>query len=156
MINMTCLEKKIPPPLVALLFGFLMWLLAPFTPTLNFGDSNQLVLALLLTGLGLALDLIALITFFTAKTTINPLAPHNTTRLVTQGIYRFTRNPMYLGSCLFLAAWACFLSAPLTILGICGFVLYINHLQIKPEEAALSALFGDQYSEYKRRVRRWI
>jgi len=72
------------------------------------------------------------------------------------GIYRFTRNPMYVGLALVLLGWAALLSSPWALLGPLVFVLYINRFQIAPEERVLSAKFGAAYTEYIARVRRWL
>ncbi|MNJ74873.1 hypothetical protein D3C77_718740 [compost metagenome] len=87
---------------------------------------------------------------------VNPLKPASASALVTSGIYRVTRNPMYLGFALVLAAWTVFLASPFTLLGIAAFVLYIDRFQILPEERALHQLFGEAMDEYCARVRRWI
>jgi len=76
--------------------------------------------------------------------------------LVTNGTFHFTRNPMYLSLLLYLLAWAVYLSNWLALLFVPVFVLYINQFQIKPEERALSSLFGLEYAAYKGRVRRWL
>src|SRR6516225_6526737 len=94
--------------------------------------------------------------FRRAKTTINPFRPQNTTALVTSGVYRFTRNPMYLGLTLLLLGWAMFLCSACALVGPVLFALYVNCFQIKPEEKILSAKFGAAYSEYVSRVRRWL
>jgi protein-S-isoprenylcysteine O-methyltransferase Ste14 len=75
---------------------------------------------------------------------------------VSGDVFRFTRNPMYLSLLLYLLAWATYLSNWLPLLFVPVFVLYINELQIKPEERALSALFGAEYASYTGRVRRWL
>ena len=75
---------------------------------------------------------------------------------MSSGVYRITRNPMYLGLLLILIAWAVFLSSAWLLLGPLTFVLYMNRFQIGPEERALSAMFGNSYAEYKARVRRWL
>jgi protein-S-isoprenylcysteine O-methyltransferase Ste14 len=87
---------------------------------------------------------------------MNPIKPSAASSLVTGGVFRFTRNPMYLSLLLYLLAWAAYLSNWLALLFVPVFVLYINELQIKPEERALSALFGAEYASYKGRVRRWL
>jgi protein-S-isoprenylcysteine O-methyltransferase Ste14 len=76
--------------------------------------------------------------------------------LVSNSVYRFTRNPMYLGLLLTLLAWAAFLSNPLAVLWVPVFVLYINRFQITPDERVLSSLFGAEYAAYRNRVRRWL
>lgn len=89
-------------------------------------------------------------------TTINPLSPRKSTALVTGGVYRFTRNPMYLGMACLLTAWAVWLAALLAFAGPVLFVLYITRFQIRPEERVLTELFGLPYTDYTQRVRRWL
>ena len=110
----------------------------------------------LLAAAGLALDFSGLLTFVRRHTTISPLSPRKSTVLVTRGVYRFTRNPMYLGLVCLLAAWAVWLAALLPFAGPVLFVAYITRFQIRPEERVLSQLFGPAYTDYTRRVRRWI
>jgi protein-S-isoprenylcysteine O-methyltransferase Ste14 len=76
--------------------------------------------------------------------------------LVTEGPFRFTRNPMYLGFAVTLLAWSVWLAHPVTLLGIAGFVAWMNRLQIVAEERAIGALFGEEFERYRNRVRRWI
>ena len=76
--------------------------------------------------------------------------------LVTTGIYRFTRNPMYVGLFFVLLAWAVFLSSAWALVGPVAFMQYINRFQIVPEERVLATMFGATYAEYKARVRRWL
>jgi protein-S-isoprenylcysteine O-methyltransferase Ste14 len=75
---------------------------------------------------------------------------------VTSGIYRVTRNPMYLGMAMILVAWAVFLAAPWPFAGPVFWVLYMNRFQINPEEKILAAMFGEEYSRYAASVRRWL
>jgi protein-S-isoprenylcysteine O-methyltransferase Ste14 len=87
---------------------------------------------------------------------MNPTKPSATSSLVTNGVFRFTRNPMYLSLLLYLVAWAVYLANWLALLLVPVFMLYITRFQIKPEERALSAQFGPEYASYKARVRRWL
>ncbi|MFZ6049265.1 methyltransferase family protein [Pseudomonas sp. CR3202] len=150
------LEHRIPPPLVAILFGILMWLLARLTPSIDtaaawrIGASAALLLA------GMAVCLSGVLSFRRAMTTVNPLKPDTATALVSTGIYRHTRNPMYLGFAIALVAWTIYLASPIALLGVAGFVLYMNRFQIGPEEQALAGLFGEAFSAYRIRVRRWL
>ncbi|AEJ04528.1 hypothetical protein PSTAB_1247 [Stutzerimonas stutzeri] len=84
------------------------------------------------------------------------MQPQQASVLVESGIYQYSRNPMYLGFAIILAAWALALGSPLTLLGVVAFVLYMNRFQIAPEEWALEALFGESFVRYRARVRRWI
>ena len=99
---------------------------------------------------GGCISLAGIVSFRRAKTTVNPLKPESTASLVTAGIDRFTRNPMYLGLLFVLLAWAVFLSSAWALVGPIAFVLYINRFQIVPEERVMATMFGVSYSEYKK------
>jgi protein-S-isoprenylcysteine O-methyltransferase Ste14 len=150
------LELKIPPPVVAVLVGLAMWLVAPLHPQLAVGTNIRLVLAGSLFVVALAFDLAGLLAFRASRTTINPLAPERASALVTGGVYRITRNPMYVGMSFILLAWGVYLSALLPFLGPIIYILYITRFQILPEERVLRQLFGEQYNQYTARVRRWL
>ncbi len=153
---LTFLENRIPPPIVGLATAVLMWQLAGHIPALTGISALQWLLVAVLAGCGLTLDLLALIDFFKRKTTFNPLAPERASTLVTGGMYRFSRNPMYLGMLLNLLAWGCFLGHWAALLPPWLFVLFISHFQILPEERALQQLFGTDFTNYRRIVRRWL
>jgi len=104
----------------------------------------------------MAIGSAGMVSFWRAKTTMNPTKADAVSSLVTGGVFRFTRNPMYLSLLLYLLAWAVYLSSWLALLLLPAFVLYINRFQIRPEERALSSLFGSEYAAYKGRVRRWL
>jgi protein-S-isoprenylcysteine O-methyltransferase Ste14 len=133
-----------------------MWVAAWLAPALALELPWRVPLAIAIALLGGALDLIALGYFIRARTTINPLAPDKASSLVTGGIYRITRNPMYLGMAALLLAWAIYLAnlAALAVLPL--FVAYIDRFQIAPEERALRARFGEDFERYCLRVRRWL
>jgi len=119
-----------------------------------FGVRVGVALALLVIGQSISIS--GMVAFRRAKTTMNPIKPGAASSLVSSGVYRFTRNPMYLGLSVSLLGWAMFLSNPLALLGVPLFVLYINRFQINPEERVLSSLFGAEYTAYKEKVRRWL
>jgi protein-S-isoprenylcysteine O-methyltransferase Ste14 len=150
------LEVKIPPPAVALLFGLLMWLASSMVAPVEVSFGARVGVAVVLASIGLGFGGAAMLSFVRARTTMNPTRPGATSSLVTGGVFRFTRNPMYLSLLLYLLAWGAYLSNWLAFLLVPLFVLYINELQIKPEERALSLLFGSEYASYKARVRRWL
>lgn len=134
-----------------------MWWLSRTAPVfLQFPESLK-YLAFPVLVVGLSFDILGIIAFFKRKTTINPLTPHKSTVLVTEGVFRVTRNPMYLGLALVLTAWGLWLHSLLPVLlGPTLFVLYITRFQIKPEEEMMLKLFGESYRNYVRAVRRWI
>jgi len=153
---MSSLELKVPPPLLALCLALLMWLASSLVPSLEVPFRFRMGAALALACVGLGVSLAGVVSFLRARTTINPTKPTATSSLVTSGVYRFTRNPMYLGLLLVLLAWAVFLSNPVALVFVPLFVLYINRFQVTPEERALSSLFGGEFSAYKDKVRRWL
>jgi len=153
---MSSLELKVPPPLVALLFGLLMWLVSSLGGAIDISFGYRLGVAIVAAAIGVVFGFSGMASFVREKTTMNPTRPGAATSLVTHGVFRFTRNPMYLSLVLYLLAWAAYLSNWLTLLVVPVFVLYIDRFQIKPEEQALSALFGPEYATYKARVRRWL
>jgi protein-S-isoprenylcysteine O-methyltransferase Ste14 len=149
------LELKVPPLALVAVFGAVMWLASAssaFTLSLPWRSG----FALILCTVGFAIVLAGVVAFRRVKTTVNPLTPEATTAMVTEGVYRFTRNPMYLGFLLVLAGWAMYLSNVLAFALLPLFVLYMNRFQIVPEERALSAKFPDAFTAYKCSVRRWL
>lgn len=153
---MRSLELKIPPPLIALACGALMWVLARQTPFATWPVAGRGVLALTLAALGVCISASGVVTFHRAATTTNPMRPGDASTLVTGGIYRRTRNPMYLGLLLVLLGWGVQLANALALLMLPGFVLYISRFQIVPEERVLAGLFGAGYQAYQAGVRRWL
>ncbi len=150
------LELKIIPPLVTLIAGLLMWIITKFFPTIIIIPQYKNFLAVIIAILGLILMALAALSLFRAKTTINPMKPQNSSNLVTSGIYKFSRNPIYLADLLFLLAFALFLNNLLSLIFIIGFYLYMNKFQIIPEERFLEEKFGETYLKYKQKTRRWI
>jgi protein-S-isoprenylcysteine O-methyltransferase Ste14 len=153
---MASLELKVPPPVVALVFGLLMWLASRVVAPVAFPLGARVGVVVALVAIGLVFGSAGMISFVRARTTMNPIKLDATSSLVTGGVFRFTRNPMYLSLVLYLLAWEAWLSSWLALLLVPLFVLYIDELQIKPEERALSALFGAEYAAYTARVRRWL
>ena len=94
--------------------------------------------------------------FLTARTTIDPVHIDQASALVTTGIYRVTRNPMYVALTALLCTWAAYLGTPWVIAGPILFAAFINRFQIIPEERMLRTLFGDAYAAYCQHVRRWL
>jgi len=153
---MHVLELKIPPVAIGLLAMALMWFASWLVPALGFPLPGHRVLAgsvavacAVISGMGVVL-------FRLANPTVNPMKPESSSALVQSGIYRITRNPMYLGFFLVLAGWALYLSNILAFCVLPLFITYMNRFQIEPEERALRNLFGHEFVAYESRVRRWI
>lgn len=150
------LELRVPPPAVALAVAFAMWLAAGATSAFRVQLPARSVVALALAIAGVLAVGAGLLEFRRARTTINPLDPGAASAIVVSGIYRFTRNPMYLGFAAILLAFAAYLGNPLSLLGVAGFVAYMNRFQITPEERALQALFPGAFDAYAKKVSRWL
>jgi protein-S-isoprenylcysteine O-methyltransferase Ste14 len=154
--SMNAFELKIPPPLIALFLAILMWFTPALAGSIAIPSSLRVGLALALFGLGMGIAVSGVVAFRRARTTLNPIKASSASALVRSGVFRFTRNPMYLGLLLELFAWTVFLSNSMTLLFLPVYVLYINRFQIIPEERALTSLFGTEYSAYKNSVPRWL
>lgn len=145
---------KIPPPIWFVLSAVLMWLLARAWSWGSFVMPMGWIGLVLL--LGVVVALLGVREFLRFKTTLNPLAPEQSRQIVQTGVFRYTRNPMYLGMALFLVAWALWLGEVLAFSGVCLFLFLITYLQVLPEERILQQKFGTEFSSYCQKVRRWI
>ena len=153
---MRFLELKVPPPVVGLAMAALMgWISTEATP-LDMPRVTRIAGALVIALVGAAFDVSGLVAFLRAKTTINPMKPGRTATLVEGGVYRVTRNPMYVGMLLLLVAWAVYLASPWALSGPLLFFAWIDRFQIAPEERVLERKFGPAFDAYRRRVRRWL
>jgi protein-S-isoprenylcysteine O-methyltransferase Ste14 len=150
------LEHKIPPPIVGLLVGALMWYAASLASPLPTPDGLRFAAAVITGAAGLLVALAGQLAFRKAQTTINPMKPEAASSLVITGAFRYTRNPMYVGFTMVLLAWALFLASPLALAGPVIFALFITRFQILPEERALNAKFGRDFAAYQAQVRRWL
>ncbi|MDO4769388.1 MAG: isoprenylcysteine carboxylmethyltransferase family protein [Brachymonas sp.] len=148
------MRLKVPPVLLLVLLAALMWAMAAVVPVGALPASAGL--AVLLAVAGAAAMAAGAWAFVRVQTTLDPRAPEQSHCIVSDGIYRFSRNPMYLGMALILAAWAVCLAHAAAWVGVAGFVLYLNRFQIVPEERALEQKFGEAYRRYCRTTRRWL
>ena len=153
---MQALELKIPPLVLVALFALAMWLLAQLAPLLALPVGWRLVLTIGFAGGGVAVAVSGVLAFRRANTTVDPRVPQQSANLVIRGIYRYSRNPMYVGFLLLLIAWAFYLSSAAAFALLPLFVLYINRFQIAPEERHLLQKFGTEYQAYLTQVRRWL
>ncbi len=153
---MKALELKIPPPVYALSIALLMWLLNKYFPLAHFINSpwNKAGLGIII--LAGVFDLWSLLLFFKKKTTFNPMKPETTTGLVVKGLYKVSRNPMYVGMLIMLFGFAFWLGSVTPFLVLPLFYFVITVMQIKPEERFLLEKFGTEYQLYKDKVRRWL
>ncbi|MBF0264221.1 MAG: isoprenylcysteine carboxylmethyltransferase family protein [Gammaproteobacteria bacterium] len=149
------LKLLIPPPVYMVIFAGLMWLLSQYYPVYSWSiDTQDIGIGIIFIG-GL-IDLSSLFLFLIAKTSVNPMKPEKAETVVKRGMYKFSRNPMYLGLLLLLTGWSLFLGVLSALVLLPTFVWTINTMQIQYEEVILEQKFGDDYVQYKKSVRRWI
>lgn len=153
---MNKLNLLIPPLAQFILIAMLIYVssdLFPQVPLALWLRTSLLIVSILLAGL---VGIAGIITFKRAQTTVNPMSPQAASTLVTNGIYKYTRNPMYLGLVILLLGEVIFLTSPIGLIFIPIFILYMNRFQITLEEQALEELFGEQFEKYQQQTRRWI
>lgn len=150
------MQAKIPPPVVAALVAAAMYgvSMSPLALTFDTGRNGWISGALLLAGAVLAG--LGVIQFRQHRTTVDPLRPNKASTLVTSGVYRRTRNPMYLGMLLVLLGLGVLFDSLAAVVLALGFIPLITTLQIRAEEAAMHTLFGTEFDAYKATVRRWL
>ena len=150
------MKLKIPPVLVLIVAGFMNLGLSKMVPALNFTFSYQIEISWILAFIGGFFGLAGIFTFIQHRTTVDPVNIDKASELVTDGIYRISRNPMYVGMLLLLIGWTEKMGNPLGLLGIIFFVAFMNLNQIIPEEGMLEGKFGASYKEYCSKTRRWL
>lgn len=153
---MANLRLKAPPILQAGISILAMWLMSRYGPMLPFTVVFRTPITVLLMCGGALIGLAGIVAFRQARTTVDPRTPDQARTLVIVGIYKHTRNPMYLGLVLILFGSAVSFGTLPAFLVIPVFIGSMTYLQIKPEEVALEKLFGDHYRAYQQQVRRWL
>lgn len=149
----------VPPPVIALAAAVAQRLLSRNDLLSRKGSpsgSPRRIAALVMLGAAVGLAGSAAGLFRSVGTTIDPHHPERSSTLVTTGVYRLTRNPIYLGLGLALLAHAVYRGSPLALLPIAGYLTWIDRLQIPAEEAALQAQFGEVWEAYSSSVPRWL
>jgi len=148
------METKIPPPIVTLIFGLSIYFSRGIFQVVEIKYSFYFGILLLVLGFVILISAVRL--FRKDKTTVNPLSPEQATKLVTDGIFKYSRNPMYLGMALVLGSIAVFFNLIGGIILVALFCAYITKFQILPEERAMRDLFLDDFDKYTKVTRRWI
>ena len=153
---MAMLDLKIPPLVLWAAFAASTVTAAYWFPAANVMFAGHQALATVVALVGAAIAIAGVLAFRRAKTTVNPLTPEKASSVVITGIFRYTRNPMYLGMAAGLLAIALWWSTPFGLLFLAAFCIYITRFQIQPEERALREHFGEDFNAYMLQVRRWI
>lgn len=151
------MHLKVPPVAVAGIAAALMYGLSIILPQFSFPLPFKNTITIIIFLFGLLIAALGVVSFRRRETTVNPTRPSTASSLVASGVYRLSRNPMYLGLLMALIALGVYLAKPLILLVVAtAFVLYMNKYQIEPEEQALQRLFGEDFAAYKNTVRRWF
>lgn len=146
----------IPPPVYMFLAIIGMHYGAQFLPFLSFQFAEQFILSYALALFGIFILALTVLRYFRRRTTIQPNKLDQMSTLVTDGVNRYSRNPMYLAMLLLILSAGLYWGTFLVLVAAPAFVMVINKMQIEPEEEALEAIFGQDYLDYKQRVRRWM
>lgn len=150
------MKLKVPPVIIVGVIAGFMWFLARYNPLTDYIFHAPRWFRIVPVVLGGILGVLGVIQFHNNKTTINPHQPENSTKLVISGVYRISRNPMYLALLLILIAYGVHLGQIVPFMALPLFIWYMNEFQIKPEEQVLLEKFGNEYEKFRKRVRRWI
>ena len=141
----------VPPPVIFIGCALIM----AYLPNSYRFEINVLAVYLIVL-VSFAIAFFSLWQFYKSKANINPIHLEKSNVFVVSGIYRFSRNPMYLSLAGLLVAWVVYLQNAVSFLGVFLFIYFITQWQIKPEEYWLEKKFGESYLAYKKKVRRWI
>ena len=148
------MNNKIPPPIVTLISGLAIYFSRNFFPAHHGVILDFLSLLFLISGIILIRT--AFVSFKNHQTTINPINLTKTSSLVNTGIFKYTRNPMYLGMVFILLSIALKFNLYGGLIVLLLFFSFITKFQIIPEEKAMEKLFGKEYKNYKKTTRRWL
>ncbi len=152
------LELKIPPVLIFLVSVVGIYNAPAQIEAYTFVQGFTAFIGFGIFVLGVLIGLIGVITFKRAKTTVNPVSVEKASSLVTHGIFRATRNPMYLGMALGIIGVSVYLQSNIimSLFFLFFYISYMTRFQIVPEERVLTELFGDTYTTYLESTRRWL
>ncbi|MFO1419301.1 MAG: methyltransferase [Methylotetracoccus sp.] len=145
---------ELRPPLIALALALAARGFDAFVPDWGLFHLSSTKAAPAISGFGFAIMITGWLTFRRLNIAVSPVSAAS--ELVTGSIYRFSRNPMYLGLLLILAGIAVAVGTPPYYLATAAFFIVIDQVFCPYEEGKLSAAFGRQYAAYRNRVRRWL
>jgi protein-S-isoprenylcysteine O-methyltransferase Ste14 len=148
------MSNKIPPPIVTLFFGLCIYLSRSYFP--EFSSSVLNSFSVISFVVGISVFVAAVSSFKKEKTTVNPISIEKASSLVVNGVFKYSRNPMYLGMLFILLGLTFKFNLIGGLLFTSLFMIFISKFQIKPEEAAMEKLFDQEWKDYIKNVRRWL
>jgi len=150
------LELSIPPVIQVILTALGMWAVSYLLPEFDVYMKVAIPIGGALFLIGITIAFLGVLAFRKANTTVDPRFPDKSSRLVVTGVYRISRNPMYLGFLFMLSGFAFYLMNFAAFLLLPLFVVYMNRFQIKLEEQYMLQKFEEEFNEYAEKVRRWL
>jgi len=145
---------KIPPPLLVLILVIANYFSSKKIDLIHLPNQDLISILILLIGILILIN--PIFKFIKSKTTIDPIKFKKVNKLITTGIYKYSRNPMYLGLLMIVTSTSLFYLNIFSITTPIFFYFWINRFQIKREEIFLTEKFGKEYSLYKAKTRRWM
>ena len=145
---------KIPPPILVLILVVSNYFSSRKIDLIHL--PNQDIISIIILLIGMLILINPIFKFIKSKTTIDPIKFKKVNKLITSGIYKYSRNPMYLGLLMVVISTSIFYLNFFSITTPFLFYCWINRFQIKREEIFLTEKFGKEYILYKTKTRRWI
>ncbi len=145
---------KIPPPVIVLILVVSNFLSSKKIDIINI--PNQTLVSIIIFLIGVFILIVPVSKFIKSKTTVNPIKFKKVNKLITSGIYKYSRNPMYLGFLMIVISTSIYYLNIFSIITPILFYFWINRYQIKREEIFLREKFGKEYLLYTTKTRRWI
>ena len=145
---------KIPPPILVLILVSSNYFSSKKIDLFHLPNQNLISILILLIGMLILIN--PIFKFIKSKTTIDPIKFKKVNKLIISGIYKYSRNPMYLGLLMIVISTSIFFLNIFSITTPLLFYCWINRFQIKREEIFLTEKFGEEYMSYKIKTRRWI
>ena len=145
---------KIPPPILVIILVTSIYFSSYKLDLISI--PYRTLISIIILSIGILVIINPVVKFIKSKTTVNPGEFNNVEKLVTSGIYKYSRNPMYLGMIMIILSQTFYYLNFYSLLTPFIFYFWINRFQIKREEVFLSEKFGQEYLSYKTKTRRWI
>ena len=145
---------KIPPPILVLILVSSNYFSSKKIDLIHLPNQDLISIIILLIGILILIN--PIFKFIKSKTTIDPIKFKKVNKLIISGIYKYSRNPMYLGLLMIVISTSIFFLNIFSITTPFLFYCWINRFQIKKEEIFLTEKFGEEYMSYKIKTRRWI
>ena len=147
-------KLKIPPPILVIILITSIYFSSDKLDLISI--PYRTLFSIVILSIGILVIINPVVKFIKSKTTVNPVEFKNVEKLVTSGIYKYSRNPMYLGMIMIIISTTVYYLNFYSLLTPFIFYFWINRFQIKREEVFLEEKFGQEYLSYKTKTRRWI